>query len=101
MTGAPVLRHIDLPLAPGAKLTVWIPPGSDLLPPLPALGRGFTIDLNGDRWRATVETLSARRRGHVVELTIEGRYEEDAQPEPVCPKCGTRSCMEDAESLHW
>ena len=72
---APVLRHIDLPLAPGAKLTVWIPPGSDLLPPLPALGRGFTIDLNGDRWRATVETLSARRKGHVVELMIEGRYD--------------------------
>ena len=74
---APVLRHIELPLAPGAKLTVWIPPGSDLLPPLPALGRGFTIDLNGDRWRATVETLRAKRKGHVVELTIEGRYEED------------------------
>ena len=75
MTGtAPVLRHIDLPLGPGAKLTVWIPPGSDLLPPLPALGRGFTIDLGGDRWRATVETLSAKRRGHVVELVIEGRY---------------------------
>ena len=73
-TPAPVLRHIDLPLAPGAKLSAWLPPGSDLLPPLPALGRGFTIDLNGDRWRATVETLSAKRKGHVVELTIEGRY---------------------------
>ena len=23
-----------------------------------------------------VETLSAKRKGHVVELTIEGRYEE-------------------------
>jgi len=20
---------------------------------------------------------------------------------PVCPKCGTRGCLEDAESLHW
>ncbi len=77
---APVLRHIDLPLAPGAKLTVWIPPGSDLLSPLPVLGRGFTIDLCGDRWRATVETLSAKRKGHVVELTIEGRYDDDRPP---------------------
>ena len=23
-----------------------------------------------------------------------------AQDKPVCPKCGTRSCLEDAESLH-
>jgi hypothetical protein len=20
---------------------------------------------------------------------------------PVCPKCGTRACLEDEESLHW
>jgi len=26
------------------------------------------------------------------------REEED---KPVCPKCGTRGCLEDAESLHW
>lgn len=75
---SPVLRHIDLPVAEGAKLTLWTPIGSDLLGDMPLeLGHGFTVDLAGDRWRAVVETLSVRKKGTLIELRIEGRYRAD------------------------
>lgn len=72
---SPVLRHINLPVMDGAKLALWVPLGSEfLLPPPLQLGHGFTVDLAGDRWRAVVETLSAKRKGTLIELRIEGRY---------------------------
>jgi hypothetical protein len=78
---SPVLRHIDLPVVSGSKLAVWSPLGSDLVGPEPLqLGHGFTVDLNGDRWRAVVETLSVKRKGTLIELRIEGRYREDGAP---------------------
>jgi hypothetical protein len=33
-----------------------------------------------------------------IRRALDGRREER---KPVCSKCGTRSCLEDAESLHW
>jgi hypothetical protein len=75
---SPVLRHIDLPVAEGSKVTLWTPLGSEFLrDPLPDLGHSFTVDLAGDRWRAVVETLSARKKGTLIELRIEGRYRAD------------------------
>lgn len=75
---APVLRHIRLPVMAGAKMTVWAPLDSALLGPEPlGLGHGFTVDVAGDRWRATVERLSAKKGGTLIELKIEGRYRAD------------------------
>lgn len=75
---APVLRHIDLPVAEGAKLTLFTPIDSAFLSHNQRqLGCGFTVDIAGDRWRATVETLSAKRKGTLIELKIEGRYRAD------------------------
>jgi hypothetical protein len=75
---AQVLRHIRLPVMAGSKLSVWAPAGSDLLGLEPlGLGAGFTVDVAGDRWRAVVETLSARKGGTLIELKIEGRYRAD------------------------
>lgn len=74
----PVLRHIDLPVTEGAKLTLFTPIDSAFLSHhQQQLGRGFTVDIAGDRWRVAVETLSAKKKGTLIELRIEGRYRAD------------------------
>jgi hypothetical protein len=79
----PVLRHIDLPLEPGARIVIKHSPGWALLDPLDPLrqGRsaapqGYTIDINGDRWRAVFVSSSIGPEGAFLELEIEGRYPE-------------------------
>jgi len=81
---APVLRHIDLPLEPGARLVIKHSPGWDefspLNPPASAAPQGYTIDVNGDRWRAVFKSSSIGPDGAFLELEIEGRYREDREP---------------------
>ena len=52
-----VLRHIDLPLVPGARIVIRHSHGWTEFDPLGAVGsvdpRGYTIDVNGERWRAS------------------------------------------------
>jgi len=72
---APVLRHIEMPLAPGARVSVWCPSGSEPFGADPFLaGQGFTIDANGDRWRAVLLYAKAGVDGITLDLEIEGRY---------------------------
>jgi len=77
-----VLRHIDLPLQPGARIVVRHSPGWDEFSPLCAVGsvdpRGYTIDVNGERWRAVFKSSSIGPDGAFLELEIEGRYPQDA-----------------------
>ena len=79
--GSPVLRHIDLPLQPGARLVIKHSPGWTEFSPLGAAGviapQGYTIDVNGDRWRAVFKSSSIGPDGAFLELEIEGRYRED------------------------
>jgi len=74
------LHHIDLPLEPGARITVRHSPGWTEFSPAPGLSpdpRGYTIDLNGERWRAVFVSSSAGPEGAFLELEIEGRYPQD------------------------
>ena len=76
----PVLRHIDLPLQPGARLVIKHSPGWTEFDPLGPVGsiarQGYTIDVNGDRWRAVFVSSSVGPEGAFLELEIEGRYPE-------------------------
>jgi hypothetical protein len=75
---SPVLRHIDLPLAPGARLVIRHSPGWEEFSPLGPQGsvdrQGYTIDVNGERWRALFRSSSIGPDGAFLELEIEGRY---------------------------
>ena len=77
-----VLRHIDLPLEPGARITVRHSPGWTEFDPLSmataGAPQGYTIDVNGERWRAVFVSSSIGPEGAFLELEIEGRYQEDA-----------------------
>lgn len=76
----PVLRYVELPLAPGARITVWCPPGGGPFGAEPFLdGQGFTIDANGDRWRAILRYVKAGAVGITLDLEIEGRYPATAR----------------------
>jgi hypothetical protein len=81
---APVLRHIDLPLEPGARLVIKHSPGwgefSPFSPAASAAPQCYTIDVNGDRWRAVCKSSSIGPEGAFLELEIEGRYREDLEP---------------------
>ena len=74
------LRHIDLPLQPGARLVVRHSPGWTEFDPLgPAewlagMAQGYTINVNGERWRAVFVSSSVGPEGASLELEIEGRY---------------------------
>jgi hypothetical protein len=78
----PVLRHIDLPLQPGARIVIKHSPDWTEFDPLgpaewPAgLAQGYTIDVNGDRWRAVFVSSSVGPDGAFLELEIEGRHPE-------------------------
>ena len=84
-----VLRHIDLPLEPGAHIRVRHSPGWTEFSPFNASPdpRGYTVDLNGERWRAVFVSSSAGPEGAFLELEIEGRYPEDA-PTPGSAPAG-------------
>jgi len=73
-----VLQHIDLPLEPGARLVIRHSPGwtefDPLDPDTSADPQGYTIDVNGDRWRAVFKSSSIGPEGAFLELEIEGRY---------------------------
>jgi hypothetical protein len=72
-----VLRHIDLPLEPGARIIVRHSPGWTGFSPDPDLSpdpQGYTIDVNGDRWRAVFKSSSIGPGGAFLGLEIEGRY---------------------------
>ena len=59
----PVLRHIDLPLEPGARIVVKHSPGWALLDPLrpaSATPQGYTIDVNGRPVACGVQVLIHR-----------------------------------------
>jgi hypothetical protein len=77
---SPVLRHIDLPVQPGARLRIQHSPGWTEFDPLgpaewPAgMAQGYTIDVNGERWRAVFVSSSVGPDGAFLELEIEGRY---------------------------
>ena len=74
------LHHVDLPLEPGARIIVRHSPGWTEFSPAPGLSpdpRGYTIDLNGERWRAVFVSSSAGPEGAFLELEIEGRYPQD------------------------
>ena len=79
--GAPVLRHIDLPPAPGSRVVLVVPAGNELLagadPLSPGCG-GFTLSLGSyGLWRAEVR-IASQVKGEVgMELEITGRYAED------------------------
>ena len=79
-----VLHHIDLPLEPGARLIIKHSPGWTEFSPFttasPAAPQGYTIDVNGDRWRAVFKSSSIGPDGAFLELEIEGRYREDCEP---------------------
>jgi len=74
----PVLRHIDLPLQPGTRIVIRHSPGWAEFDPLGAVGsvdpQGYTIDVNGERWRAVFASSSIGPEGAFLELEIEGRY---------------------------
>ena len=76
-----VLRHIDLPLQPGARIVVRHSPGWGEFSPLDAARsvdpRGYTINVNGERWRAVFVSSSIGPEGAFLELEIEGRYPQD------------------------
>jgi hypothetical protein len=80
MEEAPVLRHIDLPLEPGARIVIRHSPGWTELDPLDpdvtVAPQGYTVDVNGERWRAVVRSSSTGPEGAFLELEIEGRYQE-------------------------
>jgi hypothetical protein len=81
---APALRHISLPLEPGARIVIRHSPGWALLDPLrpsrSAAPQGCTVDVNGERWRAVFVSSSTGPEGAFLELEIEGRYREDQEP---------------------
>jgi hypothetical protein len=74
------LCHFDLPLEPGARIRIRHSPGWEELSPLNAPGsidpQGYTIDVNGERWRALFRSSSIGPDGAFLELEIEGRYPE-------------------------
>jgi hypothetical protein len=68
------LCHIDMPPGPGTLLTVWQSAGEpDATEPLET-GQGFTIDVNGDRWRALLESWDESPDGTELHMRIERRY---------------------------
>lgn len=77
----PVLRHIDLPLEPGARLRIQHSPSWEGLGFSPISGspdpQEYTVDLNGERWRAVFRSSSIGPDGAFLELEIEGRYRAD------------------------
>ncbi len=74
------LHHLELPLQPGARLTVRHSPGWTEFDPLgpaewpPGMAQGYTIDVNGERWRAVFVSSSIGPDGAFLELEIEERY---------------------------
>lgn len=72
------LEHIELPLAPGSKITIWHPDTFDGFGGSPfGIGQCYTFDLGGSRWRAVLQTVSGRKGGTLMDLKIKGRYEQD------------------------
>lgn len=73
---SPVLHHIDLPLEPGARIVIRHSPGWTEFDPLGASvdPQGYTIDVNGERWRAVFVSSSLGPEGAFLEVEIEGRY---------------------------
>jgi hypothetical protein len=72
-----VLKHIDLPLQPGARITIRHSPGWTEFSPFPGLSPdplGYTISVNGKLWRATFVCSSIGPDGAFLTLEIEGRY---------------------------
>ena len=74
------LKHIDLPVRPGARITIQHSPGDTEFSPSPELPPGplgYTISLNGHLWRATFASSSTGPDGAFLTLEIEGRYGQD------------------------
>jgi len=88
----PVLTHLDLPVGPGTRLTIWTPAGNPMLTKPLAEGDGFTIatavyktagctvDAGGGRWRAELLYWKQGIDGTELILEIKGRYGEDQNP---------------------
>ena len=75
------LRHVERPVMPGTRLTIWAPAGCDLLGPKPfAAGDGFTIDVSSDegagRWRTVLRSWETGPDGTMLKLEVERRYPE-------------------------
>jgi len=82
----PVLRHLELPIGPGTRLTIWTPAGDPMLTKPLAKGDGFTIktavyestgctaDAGGSRWRAELLSWQQDVAGITLILEIKGRY---------------------------
>ena len=70
------LQHIEVPLAPGTRLAISTPGDWHGFGPEPLLrGQGFTIDVNGDRWRAVLLEAAVQPGGIIrFDLEVEGRY---------------------------
>lgn len=77
----PVLRHIDLPPAPGSKVVLVVPAGHELLADADPLvpGCGFTLNIGEHgMWRSEVRFASEVKGEVGMELEITGRYAEEA-----------------------
>ena len=65
-------------MQPGARIVIRHSPGWTEFSPLGAAGavdpQGYTIDVNGEQWRAVFVSSSIGPDGAFLELEIEGRY---------------------------
>jgi hypothetical protein len=79
VSAGPIRPHVEVegPLGPGARITIRCAADSELLGlEPPSLFSGYTFTVNGDQWRATVETLFQHGDYVMLELRVTGRYQE-------------------------